>query len=169
VYAIFGFMWRTRLVYPKFQSIMVPQTIKTFFIWLVACFVLTATNLMSIANGAHVAGLIYGAVVAECFVIRRPRMPYALGATALAAMSLVPLWWAPWSNTWQEVRAHEAMHAGRKEEAVQRVSIIIERDPENDRAYQFRGALYRQLGEADKANADSARAQELRSAATDRK
>lgn len=169
VYAIFGFMWRTRMVYPKFQSIMVPQTIKTFFVWLVVCFVLTAADIMKIANGAHVAGLFYGAMVAEGFVIRRPRMPYAMGAIALAAVSLVPLWWAPWSNTWQDVRAHEALRAGRKEEAVQRLSIIIQRDPENDRAYQMRGALYRQLGEADKATADSARAQELRTAATERK
>lgn len=162
VYAIFGFMWRTREVYPKFQSIIVPQTIKTFFVWLVACFFLTATKVMSIANGAHVAGLIYGAVVAECFVIRRPRMPYAIGATALAALSLVPLWWAPWSNTWQSVRARDALQAGRKDEAVRRLSIIIERDPENDRAYHNRADLYRLMGESEKAAADFQRAQELR-------
>jgi membrane associated rhomboid family serine protease len=169
VYALFGFMWRTRMVYPKFQNIMVPQTIKTFFVWLVACFVLTAADIMSIANGAHVSGLIYGAVVAECFVIRRPRMPYAVGATALAALSLVPLWWAPWSNTWQSVRVRDALQAGRKDEAVQRLSIIIARDPKNDRAYHNRADLYRLMGEPEKAAADFQRAQELRSAATQRK
>jgi membrane associated rhomboid family serine protease len=167
VYALFGFMWRTRMVYPKFQRIMVPQTIKTFFVWLVACFVLTAADIMKIANGAHVAGLIYGAVVAECFVIRRPRVPYAIGATALAALSLVPLWWAPWSNTWQGVKAQGALEADKKEVAIVRLSIIIERDPKNAWAYRTRGRLYRQLGESDKAAADFQQAQELSSSATD--
>jgi GlpG protein len=161
-------MWRTRAVYPNFQSIMVPQTIKVFFFWLVACFFLTATKVMSIANGAHVAGLIYGAVVAECFVIRRPRIPYAMGAMVLAALSLVPLWWAPWSITWQGVKASDALKADRTEEAMQRLNVMIERDPENAWAYGNRGYLYRKMGETEKAAADLRKAQELRSAGTEK-
>jgi GlpG protein len=168
LYAVFGFMWRTRAVYPNFQSIMVPQTIKFFFFWVVACFFLTAAKVINIANGAHVAGLIYGVVVAECFVIRRPRIPYAVGATALAALSMVPIWWAPWSITWQGVKASDALRAGRTEEAMQRLNTMIERDLENAWAYQNRGYLYRKMGETEKAATDLRKAQELRSAGTEK-
>jgi GlpG protein len=161
VYAIFGFMWRTRVAYPKFQSIMVPQTIKVFFIWLVACFFLTAAKVMNIANAAHLSGLIYGAVMAECFVIRRPRLPYAVGAIVLAAVSLVPIWWAPWSVTWQGVKAYDAMQAGRREEAMERLNTIIEREPEDAWAYENRGRLYRDMGELERAAADSKKVREL--------
>ncbi|RBP40450.1 GlpG protein [Roseimicrobium gellanilyticum] len=161
LYAIFGFMWRTRMVYPRFQSIIVPQTVKVFFIWLVACFFLTAGKLMNIANGAHLAGLVYGVVMAECFVVRRPRLPYAAGAVVLAGLALVPLWWAPWSPTWQGVKAYDAIEAGRREEAVERLTTMIRLEPQEPWAYLQRSKLYREMGESDKAVSDLRKAQDL--------
>ena len=162
VYAIFGFMWRTRLVYPRFQQLILRNTIQIFFIWLVACFFLTASGLMNIANAAHLSGLIYGAVVAECFVVRRRRAPWIAGAVALGIAALTPLWWAPWSVTWQGVKAHEDIVAGRVDKALERLDYMIKRDPDNAWAHGNRGALYLQRGEAEKATADLKKARELK-------
>jgi GlpG protein len=167
VYAIFGFMWRTRLVYPSFQRIMHRNTIQIFFIWLVACFFLTSSGLMNIANAAHVAGLIFGAVVAECFVVRQRRMPFMVAAVVLAGVALIPLWWAPWSITWQGVRASEDMTAGRVDKALERLDYMIKRDPENAWAHHNRGALYLQRGETEKAEVDLKKAKELKDGAVE--
>ena len=165
VYAMFGFMWRSRSVYPKFQSIIVQKTIKVFFIWLVACFFLTAAKLMNIANAAHLSGLVYGVVVAECFVMRQRRAPWIAGAVVLAGASLIPLWWASWSTSWQWVKVDSALAAGRRDEVMERLNTIIKLDPLNVWAYQERGRLYAELGEREKSDADLKKAREIETAA----
>src|ERR1700761_2885776 len=44
VYAIFGFMWMTRKRYPSFEAMLTGQTIGLFFIWLLACLIMTLSK-----------------------------------------------------------------------------------------------------------------------------
>ena len=168
VYAIFGFMWRSRPAYPRFQQIIVRSTIQVFFVWLVICFFLTAGDILPIANAAHLSGLIFGVAVAECFVMRQRRAPLIAAAFVLAGAALVPLWWAPWSVSWQGVKAHEDIVAGRVDEAIERLNFMIKRDPKNAWAYGNRGGLYLERGETDRAAADLKRARELKNASDTR-
>jgi membrane associated rhomboid family serine protease len=97
VYALFGFGWLARKKFAGYQSVFSTRTAVLFLTWLVACWIILTRE---IGNGAHIGGLVFGAVVAEAFVTGRwPRL--ARVATVLiligsAAVSVV----CPWSGLW---------------------------------------------------------------------
>jgi len=153
-YAIFGFVWIASRRYPQFREVLTPQTVQLFLYWLVGCMVVTYLNLWQVGNAAHVSGLLFGAATAACFVVRyKPRLIVAaLGG--LIAISLVPVFWCPWSATWLGLRARRALEAGDFERAVSYYSRAIRLDPGTAWLYYNRGVAYHRLGELDKANAD---------------
>src|SRR5262245_36177099 len=57
VYALFGFMLARRHSRPAYPAILTRRTVTWLLGWLIACFVLTVTDVVPIANAAHVAGL----------------------------------------------------------------------------------------------------------------
>ncbi len=110
VYAIFGFMWVTRNQQPSFQKVVDSSTVRWFVVWLLGCIVMTMTKLWEVGNAAHVAGLLVGAGVGAWTLWPKRRTLLKVGFAALLLMSLIPLFWAPWSIDWtsqQGVRAYE--------------------------------------------------------------
>ena len=79
-YALFGFMWATRHRYPLFLEVLDGKTIQLFMIWLVGCIVATYLNLWQVANTAHVAGLLFGGLVAGAFALTCASAPDAVCA-----------------------------------------------------------------------------------------
>src|SRR5690242_9171619 len=61
VYAIFGFMWISRQQFPQFNEVLNQQTIKLFVLWLFGCLAATYLDIWNVGNGAHFAGLLFGA------------------------------------------------------------------------------------------------------------
>ncbi len=161
VYAIFGFMWPTRHRYPNFNEVLDVRAIQIFVIWLGGCVVATYLEILNVANTAHISGLLFGGAVAGAFVLHfKPRLMFA-GLVALVVLSIVPLFWCPWSVTWLSNKAYNA-HAGeRYEAAIDRYTQIIHRDPNNSWAYLNRSFAFQALGELDKAQADLQRAREI--------
>jgi hypothetical protein len=105
-YGFFGFMWIAARVVPEFKEVINPGVVRLFLTWLVLCFVATYTNVLPIANAAHLAGLFTGALVGA-FVMGRRSLAGA-GFSALMACSGLGLFWAPWTSSWTTDEALKA-------------------------------------------------------------
>lgn len=60
VYGLFGFAYVRQKIHPSGDILLNPHTVQWMFLWLVICF---TGAVGPIANGAHVAGLLAGAVI----------------------------------------------------------------------------------------------------------
>jgi GlpG protein len=121
VYALFGLMWASRKRVPAFALALGERTAPLFWIWLVGCIVATRAGLAEVGNGAHVGGLVLGLLTAHWLILRPPRRTLAMAGTGLlVVLSLVPLFWSPWSSTWVGYRAYKAHLAGDYDTAIAR-------------------------------------------------
>ena len=119
VYALFGLIWAARSRVPAFAAVLGEQTAPLFWIWLVGCIIATQAGAANVGNAAHVAGLILGIFVAQWwFPSGRMRRVAVAGTSVLVALSIVPLFWVPWSPTWMAHKAYEAHLAGRYDAAI---------------------------------------------------
>jgi GlpG protein len=111
VYAMFGFLWVAARRRPELRRVLARNTVYLFFFWLVGCVVADAAGIVEIGNMAHVSGLLFGALFGLAHVTSPPRRRWGLAAAAgLLALSIVPLFWCPWSFYWvahRAVQAHE--------------------------------------------------------------
>ena len=158
VYAIFGFMALARSRHPSFHAIVNARTIQVMLIWLVGCFVFTFLHIYNIGNAAHLSGLVFGSLVAVPAILGRP-VALALPSVMLL-LSVLPVYWAPWSLSWLDAKAFEAYEAQDYQRAVELATRIIERDPNDGDTYRNRGLARQQLGQQEEANADFAKADE---------
>ena len=150
IYAVFGFMWMTRIAYPAFARVVTSQTVNLFLAWLVLCVFLTMTHIWAVANAAHVSGLVFGAVVGRAFVVRpRSLWPKAAAVTLTAAAILV-LFWCPWRFEWVATKAYDAQTRGDYESALDWYHRC-ERFPEHSSWVSQNVALvYMSMGDADR-------------------
>lgn len=158
LYAIFGFMWMSRDRFPSFQAVLNDQTVKLFLIWLVGCIAITYLDIVSIGNGAHVFGLLFGMAIARSFASDRWRQVARAGLGALTVCSVMPLFWCPWSTGWLSIKAYDAHAKSDYFRAVDLYSQILRSEPENAWALYNRGLAYEVLGQDDEAQADKQKA-----------
>jgi membrane associated rhomboid family serine protease len=108
LYAFFGFGWCARSHLPEFERVLPRQTIQLFILWLGACILLTALGIMSIGNGAHVGGLLFGMLVGQIVVLRQRSRIAAAGLAALVGLATLPAFWCPWNSGWAAAQAMRA-------------------------------------------------------------
>ncbi len=161
VYAIFGFMWPTRHRYPPFNRVLDARTILIFLLWLAGCVITTYLQIWDVGNAAHISGLLFGCTVAGYFVLYRKSRLMLAGLVALIGLSIVPLFWCPWSVTWLSGKAYDAHVAERYEEAIDGYTRVIVLDPDDAWAYANRASAHEALGDSDKAQADLKKAREI--------
>jgi len=100
VYALVGFMLARRRARAAYQAILTQRTLVWLLGWLVVCFVLTAANVLAIANAAHVAGLAFGYLIGVFANGARRRLAVA-GLACLGLGIATAVAYMPWSTTWQ--------------------------------------------------------------------
>lgn len=121
VYALFGLIWAARKQVPAFAQALGEKTAPLFWIWLVGCIVATKAGIADVGNGAHVGGLLVGLLTAPWLVLKTPRRAVAMvGTGLLVVLSLVPLFWSPWSSGWVGYVAYKAHSAGDYDTAIAR-------------------------------------------------
>ena len=118
VYALFGFMWLTRGRFPSFQSVLNQSTIMLFLVWLVGCLFLTLSHIWNVGNAAHVAGLLFGAGCGAWLIYQPRRRLIAVAVSVVVLVSLIGLFWAPWSGEWANWRGYRAHLKGDFKSAV---------------------------------------------------
>lgn len=108
-YALFGFGWMARTRYPEFARIVNDKTVQMFVGWFFICIVSTYMGFMKIANVAHLAGCLTGAVIGA-MMSRPAKRPFLyVGLFFLAMASVVPLFCNPLSIDWVTHQAYKAM------------------------------------------------------------
>jgi membrane associated rhomboid family serine protease len=141
VYGLFGYMLVQRDQHPAFRRVMTASTIMLLLGWLILCFALTHWHIMSVANVAHLGGLIAGLLSGIAAGGRR------FGKAAVAALcvtllgSAVPLIWAPWHDNWHFVRAMRALEKNDQANALIALEYYHERHPENVWAAQTAASI----------------------------
>jgi len=159
-YALFGAMWFAQARVPAFQRVIDAQVIGIFLLWLFLCIGLSVVGDASIANTAHVAGLVFGALTGTAALPKRRTA--ALTATSLLlAASTATLFYAPWSSTWQGLQGSRAQKAEDLDRAIEAYTRSIELDPDDPWGYDARGWVRIESDDFDEAITDFTRALEL--------
>jgi GlpG protein len=159
-YALFGFMWVARARYPSFQPLIIPSVIYLFLGWLVFCIVVSHIGVLHVANTAHFAGLVFGALLGGA-VLPRWRRVASVSAAFLGVASTVAVFWAPWSPSWHSFHAWKAGEQGDYERAIAGYTRAIELDAGFATAWTGRGQMRRSTGNYDAAIVDLSKAIEL--------
>lgn len=143
-YALFGFGWVARRRFPAFAAILTQQNVIIFVVWMVGCIVATQIGAANIGNGAHVAGLLFGAAVAGlCFIPKKAERALAgAGALLLVAASFVPLAWCPTSGDWTGLQASRADKRGDFKTALYWYDRTVARDPDSSWALHNMALIY---------------------------
>lgn len=158
VYALFGFAWVAKSRYLEFQSVVTDRVALVFGLWFFGCMMLTHLKLLSIANGAHAGGLVFGILVAWVFVVRRQRILAISGLVMFLGACVFLLLWCPWSIRWVSMRAYQAHENGDAAEALRRYTQLIDLKPGRELvvwALENRSAIYQSMGDATKSKADA--------------
>ena len=163
LYAMFGFMWPAAYWrYPEFRDVIHAANVRLMLGWAVLCVVITHLEAMNIGNAAHFSGLAFGIAVAGATVARGSvRAISAAGLVALVLAAATTLFWSPWSVRWLSHQAYEAHAILRYQEAVDRYTQIIRKDPANAWAHLNRSYAYSSIGQNDLARADEERYRQL--------
>jgi membrane associated rhomboid family serine protease len=89
VFALFTFLWVVSRRIPRLRPIIDRRTALIFAAWFFVCIVLTAMNVLPIANVAHAGGAIYGALVGLALTSPpQRRRGLALATGVLLALSV---------------------------------------------------------------------------------
>lgn len=130
LYAFFGFMWPASAKCPTFRAFLTRKTVNLLIFWLGLCVVMTWLEVWAIGNAAHVAGLLFGVLVAGAVTLRWRPILTRPALLALCLTCLVPAFWCPWSAMWSAVQGDRAYDADRYEAAIGWYERSLELGPE---------------------------------------
>jgi len=130
-YGFFGFIYVNRSQHADYRRILSGGTIPLMFGWLVVCFPLTYFGVMRVANFAHLGGLAAGCVIGLASRPNAWRSRMRAAAVALGALSLGPLFWAPWHEQWLVASAYRALVHHDDDRALAQLEKIHAKNPAN--------------------------------------
>jgi rhomboid protease GluP len=110
-YAFFGFLLVNQSRHPDFRRILSGNTRLLMIGWLVACFALTYTKVLNVANFAHLGGLVSGWLVGAAWYPHHRQKQAQAACLVLGAAALAIVFWAPWQPAWQMGKAYRALIA----------------------------------------------------------
>jgi membrane associated rhomboid family serine protease len=170
-YGLFGLLWVLSRHDPRFRDAVDRQTVQLMVGWFFLCIVLTVLDVWRVANVAHGAGFVLGAIlgwtIAARGLARRLR-----GAAVLAAVFLLCLAGGtiarPYVNLTGDVghdfayRGYVALESGDDQKAVALYEKAVAIDPNQSAWWNNLGVAYRQLGRTTDASRAFRRAAALR-------
>jgi tetratricopeptide (TPR) repeat protein len=129
VYALFGYIALADRYDGRYRGFIPIRTKQLFIIWLFLCIAATRLNFFSVGNGAHIGGLIWGALIG--FLRGKKSMWGVIPALMLLGLSLVPAFWAPWQLPWLEERAFQLHKQLNIDEALKLYNVILSKYPDD--------------------------------------
>ena len=148
-FALFGFGWLARGKSAELRSVFTPKTGILFASWFVVCWIILTRM---VGNGAHLGGLMFGAVAAEAVVMgRRPRLAKA-GAILLVVLALGVAFVCPWSATWWSTTGYKAHARGQYALAIEAYDLSLQIRPDQPWVMASLIRAYRASGKADSAD-----------------
>lgn len=167
-YGLFGLVWVLDRRHPDYRGRINKRLVTMFVGWFFLCLVLTALNVWRIANVAHAAGAIIGAIIGLVISERQARRWLAVGLLAITAMLcyLGATTFRPHINQGGyeaelAYRAYLELQAGRNENALRMYNEALQRDGGQAESWQNRGVVLERLGRLEEAVADYQQAARL--------
>ena len=100
VYAMFGLMWAGRGSNTEWRSIATRENLRVFILWGLFCVAATYLHFLSIANGAHGGGFLFGLCIGFLCYSPRRRYIWAAPLALLLTACVLACTWQPWSGDW---------------------------------------------------------------------
>lgn len=149
-FAVFGFGWVARGKSAELRSVFTPRTGILFASWLVGCWIFLTHE---VGNGAHLGGVLFGALAAEAVVMqRRPRLAKA-GAILLVLLAIGVSFVCPWSATWWSTTGYRAHARGQYDLAIEAYDMSLQLRPDQPWVMASLIRAYRACGKAEAAAA----------------
>ena len=105
MYGLFGMLWVGRPWRPEFAAVCTDSTVQILGFWFVLCIVLTYSGAMNVANIAHGAGFLFGALYGMALFSPRRARWWRLGAVLASLAVLSTLVAAPGHRGYEYIRA----------------------------------------------------------------
>lgn len=128
-YGLFGFLWVARYKSPELETVVPDRIVKFMMVWLVLCFFLSKAGIWPVANAAHTSGLIIGALAAAGLVLRYKRHLTVSALALMTALLFVPLFYVPWSYSWNWNQGYNSAKEGRYNEAIHYYVWVLKQNP----------------------------------------
>ncbi len=104
VYGLFGLLWVGRRWHREFYMVCDDVTVKLLVGWFFFCLVATYTGVMSVANIAHGAGIVFGAVYGAAVFDRGRRVRWTVVAVLTSAAVLATMIGVPGHNGYEHAQ-----------------------------------------------------------------
>ena len=100
VYAMFGLMWAGRGAFSSWRAVATQDNLRVFVLWGLFCVAATYLHFLSIANGAHGGGFLFGLCIGFLCYSPRRRYVWAAPLALLLTACVLACTWQPWSGNW---------------------------------------------------------------------
>ncbi len=167
-YGLFGLLCVVSDRDERFRRTIDQRTVKLFIGWFVICIITTITHTFVVANVAHGAGAVLGALIGFAITLPSRRLPIA---ATIAAIVLFGLWGAtlgrPTINLsgkigFEEGRwGYDALLANKNQEAARWLRDAVKLQPKESSYWFDLGIAYHRMGNMPAAMAAYQRAHEL--------
>ena len=166
VYAMMGLMWAGRGRYPEWRAVATNDNLRLFVLWGLFCVGATYFHLLSIANGAHGGGFVFGAAIGWLCVAPRRQWVWAGALAALLVLDALALFWMPWSDGWTYWKAGQEMDKSHFRSAIGWYQRNLARGGDAHDDWRNIGIAWEGLSaqEMDRHNANGAKAASLEAA-----
>ncbi len=104
VYGWFGLLWLGRRWRPEFEAVCPRSTVEIFIFWFVFCWVAAYVGMFNVANVAHGAGWLFGALYAAALYAPKYRGWWRLAAATASSLVLATLLGVPGHPLYEQHR-----------------------------------------------------------------
>lgn len=131
VYALFGYLLILRSTDTAYAQVLPFKTVRLFVIWFFLCIALTEAGVWNVANVAHGAGFVFGALCGLCARAGWWRSLVRAGVGVALLASLAVLVWAPWNEQWRALQVYRLFQANDLSAAESELTRFMTDYPEN--------------------------------------
>ncbi|MBA4849546.1 rhomboid family intramembrane serine protease [Emticicia sp. BO119] len=139
IYAFFGFILLKSKTEKAYKEVLDKKTIRQIIGWTALCVILTYFKIWNVGNAAHIAGFVWGVLLAYISGFNLPKQ-LSIGSAFLVVLAS-SIFWTPFSNSWLSYQAYQLHLTKHYDEAIAAYKKILDREATNEWARENRTRL----------------------------
>jgi membrane associated rhomboid family serine protease len=129
-YGLFGYLYVKDKTAEEYKNYLDKNTVGLFIFWLVLCVILTKIGIWTVANAAHIGGLLWGALIA--YTSKHDKYIRWGSRFIYMALLTILIFHGPFSTSYLSYKAYELHRSQKVDEAIEAYRQILKRDPDNE-------------------------------------